>query len=167
MSSNKGFTLIELVTVIIILAILGAFTIPRLRDLSSKASDSHFKYVMGSFKSAVNLANMKWAVEGRPATIVVNGITIQMTATGYPNNTTNSNHIPLTAAQHANRPSIRLWYALLVQAPRITAQTPQSGWLGSAYTGTPADNLDFSYYKGSTYWRFRYNRQTGQVIQTH
>jgi MSHA pilin protein MshA len=51
MRSQKGFTLIELVMVIVILAILAAVAIPRYIDLQNDALDATLNGICGSVKS--------------------------------------------------------------------------------------------------------------------
>ncbi|MFT6194287.1 MAG: MSHA pilin protein MshA [Cognaticolwellia sp.] len=63
-SKQKGFTLIELVVVIVILGILAATAVPKFIDLTTDARESVMKGVQGSINSAVNLAHAKALVEG-------------------------------------------------------------------------------------------------------
>ena len=73
-SKQKGFTLIELVVVIVILGILAATAVPKFIDLTGDARTSVMKGVQGSISSAVNLAHAKALVEGQtgdPGQIII------------------------------------------------------------------------------------------------
>jgi len=61
MEKQKGFTLIELVIVIIILGILAAIAIPRYLDLSTDATTAAKLGMEGAVKSAfaIEIANLK------------------------------------------------------------------------------------------------------------
>ena len=63
-SQQKGFTLIELVVVIVILGILAATAAPKFIDLTSDARESVMQGVQGSINSAINLVHAKALVEG-------------------------------------------------------------------------------------------------------
>ena len=63
-SQQKGFTLIELVVVIVILGILAATAAPKFIDLTSDAKTSVMQGVQGSVNSAINLAHAKALVAG-------------------------------------------------------------------------------------------------------
>ena len=64
-SKQKGFTLIELVVVIVILGILAATAAPKFIDLTGDARTSVMKGVQGSINTAVNLAHAKALVEAQ------------------------------------------------------------------------------------------------------
>ncbi|WP_320822670.1 type II secretion system protein [Reinekea sp.] len=60
----SGFTLIELIVVIVLLGILTLTALPRFINISSEAHLAVFKSTFGSFKSAMNSANRLWHVRG-------------------------------------------------------------------------------------------------------
>lgn len=64
MNKQKGFTLIELVVVIVILGILAATAAPKFIDVSTDAKVATIENIAGSLKTAATLANMKARVKG-------------------------------------------------------------------------------------------------------
>lgn len=87
MKKQQGFTLIELVIVVIILGFLGAAAVPRFLDVTDDAKDSSVEGVAGGFASAVGLVRAEWELAGRPAgnnDITYDGIAMDVTDTGYP-----------------------------------------------------------------------------------
>ena len=53
MRTKKGFTLVELVFVIVILGVLAAVAFSRFVNLSNEAAENQFKYVMSIYKTSV------------------------------------------------------------------------------------------------------------------
>jgi MSHA pilin protein MshA len=62
--SNKGFTLIELIIVIVILGIMAVTAAPRFIDISSDANIAKLKALEGTIKSGANLVRAKAIVQG-------------------------------------------------------------------------------------------------------
>ena len=65
MTNSKGFTLIELVIVIVILGILAATAAPKFIDLTGDARESVIKGVEGSMNSAADIVHAKALIEGK------------------------------------------------------------------------------------------------------
>jgi MSHA pilin protein MshB len=62
MQRSKGFTLIELVVVIVVLGILAAVALPRFISVTKDAHESAVKGVGGALASAVLLVRSQWEV---------------------------------------------------------------------------------------------------------
>jgi MSHA pilin protein MshA len=75
MEKQHGFTLIELIIVIVILGILAVTAAPRFIDLSSDAKIAALQGVKGSMAGTINLVQMKARVNGlRPLTTNPGGV---------------------------------------------------------------------------------------------
>ena len=86
MRRQAGFTLIELITVVVVLGILAAFAIPRFTGLESNARTSAVNGIAGSMRSAAALAHGVYVAKGNTGssiTLESKAITMDST-TGYP-----------------------------------------------------------------------------------
>lgn len=85
-TQQKGFSLIELVIVIVILGLLAATAIPRFLNVTDDAEDASVDGVAGGLSTAVSFVRSQWEVDGRQNnSVLLDGTAINIdTRFGYP-----------------------------------------------------------------------------------
>ena len=133
MKKQSGFTLIELVIVVVILGFLAVTAIPKFLDLTDQAKQANIEGMAGGFATAISLARAQWEAEGRPKNasdennVEYDGTTVFLTKK---NDTTTPKIRPgyvtglsdngdtlggLTASD-----CVDIWQNILQQPPRVT-----------------------------------------------
>jgi MSHA pilin protein MshA len=68
LTTNHGFTLIELVIIIVVLGILAAVAIPKYQDISGEAREASARAALGSLRSGITIWYANQAVKtGNPS----------------------------------------------------------------------------------------------------
>lgn len=88
-AAQGGFTLVELVTVIVILGILSATAMPKFVNLGADARVASLRAAKGAMASAAAMARAKSMIDTGAVTITVEGVQVDLT-NGYPATTTDA-----------------------------------------------------------------------------
>ncbi len=82
--NQKGFTIIELVVVNLLLGILAATALPRFIDVTDQAHDAVFESTVGGFTTGVSMYRAQYFANGQPTSVTIDGQAVAMNSNGYP-----------------------------------------------------------------------------------
>jgi MSHA pilin protein MshB len=125
MKKQSGFTLIELVIVVVILGFLAVTAIPKFLDLTDQAKQANIEGMAGGFATGISLARAQWEAEGRTNdgtnnTTVYDGVTLYLTVEDSVNSIRPGYALGTTAtASIAAVNCISVWNNLFQQPPTI------------------------------------------------
>jgi len=134
--AGAGFTVLELVTSLILVSLLSAVVLPRFLAVSDAAHDAVVDGVYGALVAGHASLALPWYLAGMPgagSTALQNvqvGTIVVRYRNGQPQTTTNSNHIPVGTPNRATAQA-RLFFLFLdpVPAPIIATTSTDTGWV--------------------------------------
>ncbi|WP_434953125.1 pilin [Shewanella sp. HL-SH4] len=134
--NQKGFSLIELVIVIVILGLLAATAIPRFLNVTEDAENASVDGVSGGLATAVGFVRAQWEVDGRRNTsVILDGTSVSLdTRFGFPTGTTNTDVTSMTDATCQE-----VFNSVLQSAPRNLLYTADAR--DQRYTVRALDNV--------------------------
>ncbi len=160
---ERAFTLVELVSTLVIIGVLSAVVTPRYTSLTGAAYRAQVASIAGAFESAVRLANVVCIVRSWANRDNLPGYgagTLDFNANCYPTDTTgNANTIG------SNRTRCqRVFAGILVVAPTVTTAAS-----GADFRATAASNVCTYRYllDSTTSRRFTYNSLTGAIARVN
>lgn len=81
---SKGFTMVELTVVVVILGVIAVFALPRFLSFSRDAQINANQATAEAFEASLDSAHLKWQIEGAPGRIQDLDGTLDMNSFGWP-----------------------------------------------------------------------------------
>ena len=157
----SGFTIIELVVVIILLGILAATALPRFMNVDTQAHAAVVDGVHGGLQTGVSLYHAQWVAEAEPAanTQIAEFNNLRTNANGFPYGTANRAATGSNVTNSADCAAI-FTGGLQAGAPSVSSVAAAANVIGSATDFTAVVNgVNCGFYYTAE------NNTVGSVVQ--
>ena len=160
---QSGFTLVELITVVVILGIVGVVAVGKFQDLGDSAENARVDAIYATISQYLGSINgMRYTLAGKPpnATYVgIDGINMRF-RNGLVRQVQNSAHVP-AGTPNRNNQATRFWFMMFEVPPPVITRNDNSskGW--AMYTGNAQCGIN-----RSRCWKYR-NRGTELAVITY
>ena len=161
-ANNLGFTLIELIAVIVLLGILAVVALPKFVSLSTDAHRGVVKSTGGSFKTGVSQIHLLWLTKGSPGA-VLNFLPLTGTNAGG-DLSVNSNGWPadtrgVSLTLNSNDDCLDVWRAILNDSAPSVAASGTADYIAQHSGGS----CTYTYQAVNTF-SIQYNSNTWDVV---
>ena len=178
MKRQTGFSLVELVVVIVILGLLAAAALPKFLDITDEARKASIEGVAGGFATAVLSARAQWEAEARPTNssgenvVTYDGVDFLLSEStdssgsstgfrdGYPI-ALNTDRQSATSTSVTAASCLNLMEELLQNPPAVVLSTDDT--TDAKYTATSESTSSCLYGQVDSSHTFTYDISTGRV----